>query len=317
LAALANPGSTPQIYSIEWTEYTMETRVIDNRTFLFGLDELYRDAMKAQERGELLCHARDLAQRLGVAPAKVPVEGYYCEERTLTEYFLLMRGLQSVRSDRAKGVSSTAAYQRLYAVTSSRLFGEPPDPDWLLPSGNDSLTRAMGTTDEWTVPNLTAIAHREAVDGDGYALVTLAALARDPIVLTALRESVVLYVQLGFLSTKTEKPVYEWQVDPELAERATRFVATFNALFPVGSTLPEPIPENADLFWSANPEARIAGRCVRLGTNPSGRHYHWALRLRPDIAALEVDEFWADEIWTTQRYKESDRFLRPYSIELS
>jgi len=29
-----------------------ECRIVDNRTFLLGLDKLYRDAMKRQERGE-------------------------------------------------------------------------------------------------------------------------------------------------------------------------------------------------------------------------------------------------------------------------
>src|ERR671930_658665 len=54
-----------------------ERRVIDNRVFLLGLDALYRGAMKQNEGVELLRCAREVAWSLHVAPANVPVEGYY------------------------------------------------------------------------------------------------------------------------------------------------------------------------------------------------------------------------------------------------
>lgn len=53
-----------------------EHRIVDNRTFLLGLDYLYRNAMKRHECGELLRCARHVAAALRVAPAAVPVEGY-------------------------------------------------------------------------------------------------------------------------------------------------------------------------------------------------------------------------------------------------
>jgi hypothetical protein len=49
---------------------------VDNRTFLLGLDELYRSAMKAREGTELLGCAEQVVNALGVVPAEVPVEGY-------------------------------------------------------------------------------------------------------------------------------------------------------------------------------------------------------------------------------------------------
>lgn len=52
-----------------------ERRIVDNRTFLLGLDKLYRDAMKRHERGELLHCARRVAVALQVAPAAGPVAG--------------------------------------------------------------------------------------------------------------------------------------------------------------------------------------------------------------------------------------------------
>jgi hypothetical protein len=68
-----------------------ETRVVDDRTFLLGLDELYRSAMKKHERDELLGCARTLSTALGIAPADVPVEGYYSEDEMLSEYFRRMQ----------------------------------------------------------------------------------------------------------------------------------------------------------------------------------------------------------------------------------
>ena len=284
----------------------METRVVDNRVFLLGLDELYREAMKVQERGELLRHARDLAKRLQIAPANAPIEGYYSEDDKLTEYFRLMRGLQAVDDERSNEVNRMDAYKRLFAVTSSALFGEPTDVGRLFPVGSDALTAALQTK-PWTVPALTAAAQRIAVMSNDCGLVTLAAFPGDPVVLAALRESVVLYAMFGKLSgMEVEPPRYDWQVDPELAERAERFVATFNELFPHGPALPEPTASNAEQFWVGKDASRITGRCVRIGQDESQppRYYHWGIRIVGSFTGpLEVDDFWSHEVWTTERYR--------------
>ena len=291
----------------------METCVVDNQVFLLDLDELYREAMKVQERGELLHHARDLAKRLEVAPANVPIEGYYSEDEHLTEYFRLMRGLQAVDGDRTNEVNRMDGYKRLFAVTSSALFGEATDGGGLFPVGSDALTKALQTTQPWTVPLLTAAAQRIAVTGNDCGLATLAAFPGDPVVLAALRESIVLYAMFGKLSAQDELPRYDWQVDPELAERAECFVATFNELFPHGPALPEPTAINAEQFWVGKDTSRIAGRCVRLGDDASEppRFYHWGIRiLSGSTGQLEVDEFWSDEVWTTERYRRERLNLR-------
>jgi hypothetical protein len=64
-----------------------ETHIVDNRVFLLGLDNHYRELMKDHEREELLLCARRVAAALQVKPADVPVEGYYAEHPKLTEYF--------------------------------------------------------------------------------------------------------------------------------------------------------------------------------------------------------------------------------------
>jgi hypothetical protein len=97
-------------------------------------------------------------------------------------------------------------------------------------------------------------------------------------------------------------PKFVWQVDPELCAAAQRFIDTFNALF--GPELPPPAAQYAHIFGGAADKCRIDGRCVRLGqildAQPS--YYHWAIASGP-TEQFTVREFWASEIWTTERYR--------------
>lgn len=77
-----------------------QTCVVTNRVFLLGLDELYRQAVRVHERGELLNCARVVAVALGVEAVDIPVEGYYASDPKLTAYFLIMRALQNVPASR-------------------------------------------------------------------------------------------------------------------------------------------------------------------------------------------------------------------------
>jgi hypothetical protein len=281
-----------------------ERRVVTNRVFLLGLDELYRGAMKRHESDELLRCARETAGALAVTPAVVPIEGYYGEDARLTEYFRLMRGLQQVPKERAAAVAGRAGFERLRQVTESPLFGPPSRGPFLLAAGEDALSAALRKTfPEWTVPNLTAASYECAAGSSEFSLVALAALARDPVVLAALRESVVLYAMaVGGCAMRSE-PEYVWEVDEVIRRRAEQFVATFNELF--DERLPRPAPENAEAFWAASSEWKILGRCVRLGYDNSirpVRHYHWAIDADASYRPV-VTEFWNTQVWTTDRYR--------------
>ena len=136
-----------------------ERLVVDNRVFLLGLDALYRSAMKHNEGFKLLRCAREVAWTLHVQPADVPVEGYYAEDERLTEYFRLLRALQEEPTSRVAAVERLPAYQRLYEVTSSPLYGRPRNEDKLLPVGHERSTHNMygpggvkvGLTGRWAV----------------------------------------------------------------------------------------------------------------------------------------------------------------------
>ena len=300
-AADRRPWWDEDVFESPWPGATVVEHVIDNRVFLLGLDELYRNAVKKHEQGELLACARRVASVLNVLPAVVPIEGYYTEHPDLTAYFRLIRALQEVPLKRAFEVESLAEFRRLLAVTSSPIFGSAVR-EKLLPKGRDPLSAALLDVKVWTVPTLTAAAAAIARHTGDYSLVGLAARSEDAVVLAALRESVVLYAQAVLGCAARTWPKFVWQVDPHLSAAAQRFVDEFNALF--GRELPPATAKYAHAFGSGVDHSRIVGRCVRLGHEVGSptRFYHWAIDRGPD-SRLEVSEFWAPEIWTTERYR--------------
>lgn len=280
-------------------------RVVDNRTFLLGLDELYRESIKEHERTELLACAREVAAAVSAAPADVPVEGYYAEDQRLTEYFRLVRALQKVGEDSIRLVETVPAFRRLRDVVSSPIYGHPQQAGKLIPTGRDALSEALRRSfPRWTVTMLVETAALAAREMDDISLVGLAARVRDPVVLAATRESVVLYAEMLIGSALLHRePTYKWMVDDDLCKCATRFVETFNTLF--DEALPAPRADHAAVFWNAAERNRIHGRCVRLGCDDSvtpNRHYHWGVRLKSG-GGYEVHEFWDSEVWTTDRYR--------------
>jgi hypothetical protein len=285
----------------------IERLVVDNRVFLLGLDELYRESMKIHERDELLICARAIAVNLSVEPADVPIEGYYTEDEALTEYFRLIRALQGVSSDRSAEVADLKGFQRVRQVTSSRIFGKGGGSG-LLPGGKDALTIAMETTfPDWSIATLTQAAYEYSLSSDDYSLVALAALSRDPVVLAALRESVVLYAMcMAGCSAEPVQYEYVWAVDDVIQSRALYFVQEFNQLF--NESLPLAIAENAKIFWDAADESKLVGRCVQIGFNDANQpieHYHWAIDY-DETDNLVVKDFWDSALWTTARYRQAN-----------
>jgi hypothetical protein len=278
-----------------------EERVVDDRIFLLGLDELYRTGIKPHERTALLVAAREVATALGVTPSDVPTEGYYGQDDQLREYFRLMRGLQGVDASARPRVASLRDFQRLSQVAASPLFGEAAFSGRLFPVGRDPLTQAIESIGQWTAAEVIETANRIVVGSEDYSLVGLACLTRDPVTITAVREAVAWYPAAVTMGVGT-LPVYTWRVSPAVAKRAARFVATFNPLF--SEEIPEPTAENADYFGAAAfKQGNISGRCVRLGQSPAPvKHYHWAIFTGAD-KQLALHEFWHDEVWNTDRYR--------------
>jgi len=281
----------------------IEKRVVDNRVFLVGLDQLYRAAMKSHERSELLKCVKQVADDLSIVPADVPVEGYYTEDESLTTYFRYVRALQAASIERESEIRHDQAYRRIREVTDSPIFGVPLDIGQLLNQGQDALFNALvATRNDWSVDAITLHAFESASASAEYSLVALAALAQDPIVLAALRESVVLYAAV-MCRGRPPTPRYQWSVDPVVEQRAQQFVDEFNCLF--NENLPQPCRKNASAFWNACDLHGLLGRCVRIGSDNSTtptRNYHWAVD-QNESGGLDVSDFWDTDLWTTARYR--------------
>ena len=288
---------------------TETTRLVDNRSFLLGLDELYRNAMKRFERDELLPCAREVADALHIQPASIPIEGYYSETPALEEYFRWMRSLQEQDEKTEARVKQLPEFQLLWEVTNSPLYGRAQRKGMLFPVGRDPLSQALqDTAPHWTVEGLTKAAYAAAIQFDDYSLVGLAARIQDAVVLTSARESAVLYLEMVPLGLDPGPELeYQWRVDPALAEAANRFIEAFNRFVP--EALPRAEAANAEVYYDAYSDSKIIGRCVRLGHTPDGsQYYHWAIAVTAwseKQFEMSVHEFWSKDIWTTQKYREA------------
>ena len=290
--------------------------VVDNRVLVLGIDELYRKYMKEFEAEFLLPQAEVVAAKLGVVEANVPVEGYYGERETLTRYFKLMRALQEVGESSEPLVSGLHEFQKICDVTKSPIFGRPIRNGKLFPQRRDPLSQALNDTKAtgWEAQKIINQAYEVVMDSDDISLVGLAVRLRDSIVMTALRESVILYVERVEMGPGNGPRIeYIWKVDKGFAKIANRFIEEFNSLLPKDSYIRHGInkaePDNAWRFYSAYSENRILGRCANLGYDLSTptQYYHWAITKQNEEFAL--DEFWDTELWTTQNYRSRQQQL--------
>lgn len=289
---------------------------VTNRVFLLGLDEIYRSRMKRFEERTLLPLAQIVATRLNIQPGDIPVEGYYAENKQLTLYFRLLRTLQQEPIKKRADIDTLPEFQKLFDVVSSPIFGKQHDSHALLPQAQDPLTIALGKIGSlWNTDNILVAAHDIALQTNDISLVGLASRAGDVIVATALRESVVLYVEALHLGTSTPTFIYNWQVDPSLAAAANHFIYIFNELIkddvPSRFALPSASPENGEDYYFSYLDNDFLGRCVCLGTDPSSnRKYHWAVLpqfITQGNVEYILDEFWSNTLWTTEMYRKYQR----------
>lgn len=236
----------------------VERRVVDNRVFIIGLDDLYRSSMREFEESRLLECARSVARELGATPASGPVEGYYADSSALTEYFQLMRALQEFPGEDASRVQHRPAFSLLHAIATSGIYGLPQGNE-LLPRCVDALSQALGDSacEQWSVARLVARAREVALKTGDFSLVALAARTGDPVALAATRESVVLYAAIE-LSDDDDAVEYDWQVDPELAAAANRFILTLNQFGAEHCRRPRPPPPAPTTRQRATPTWRAA-----------------------------------------------------------
>lgn len=281
-------------------------REVNNRELVLGLDYLYRKAMKVFEVEKLLPLSKRLLKVLNAPKLEVPIEGYYGESEGLKEYFITMRSLQDLSKEDSLKVESSDDYKTLYTVSTSPIFGQKDEGKKFFPKMRDSLYFALDSTlpNECSEEVIVEKAFQFSKKLDDYSLVGLAALCKDAIVMTAIRESVVLYAtDVAPLSAlRPPKYEYQWKVDKEVEKQANRFISEFNKL--TSSKILKAKARNAEYFYDASKDNDISGRCVRIAYDDSQiptQNYHWAINNK--MGRIMFDEFWDTELWTTDMYK--------------
>ena len=288
------------------------TRKVENRSLVLALDKLYRDRMKVFEIERLLPASQTLVKQLSLSVVDVPIEGYYIESKELTEYFLNIRTLQEQDIVEKQKVIHLESYNLLYEVMSSEIYGLQGQNKFF-PQRFDSLYFALDTThpSDWKVKKLTEKAHNFSIEKNDISLVGIAAFIKDSVVLTALRESVVLYGAIAAASGfMMDTPIYKyvWDVEKELENKVNQFIKSFNAL--TSSKILKACSATAEYFYEAYIDNDIFGRCVRIGFDDSKYpvdNYHWAINQENDN--MTVDEFWSTEVWTTERYQNEKIYI--------
>lgn len=295
-------------------------RIVDDRSLVLGLDQMYRDEMKALESNELLECVREVVATLKTTPSQqIPVEGYYWESETLTEYFYGMRHLQGLPEDRRPEVDGLNSFQKLSKVASSRIYGEPVASEFLLPRSRTSLDRVLSALPESesllkevSVESIIQQGKEIAMQNQDGSFVGLALQTGDPVVVAACRESVVLYNDCVFIAAAPEPTyVYEWNVSPAMEKLTQQFVRHLEEA--TGIRLPTPGPETARSYSYAGDANEIQGRCVALAQHPTLGWYHWAIYYDRDLKRNETQAFWAKKLWTTKLYKGHTRVDGPLS----
>jgi hypothetical protein len=272
--------------------------VVDDRAFVIGLSELFRQEMKSYEVGHLLPLAETACIDLDLSPANVTVEGYYTESDELERFFQLIRALQDIEVHKVSDGTTKTAIFRLREVLTSPAMGRVESNDILLPRTTSPFGEALQILSNWSIDGLCQEA-KKLVRKDDSGLVAVAAAAGDPVCLCAARESMALVADVEL--AEMQPPEFTWGVSKGVAEVAVRFVSCLaNA---TGIILPEPISTFSHLYGQAARDAELIGRCVLIGElfgNPYP-YYHWYIDSQN--GQLRVKDFWSSSIWTTGRLR--------------
>jgi len=287
-----------------------DIRIVDDDTLLLGLDGFFRSGVKQVEADELLACVESVAGDLSLSPSSDPVEGYYNETPELERYFRLMRSLQGVEGVRESEILDTQSLHRLKQIVGSPIFGVgKSDRSKMLPRSMDVLADVLeNLAPEWRLEEVLESAQRQ-VTSDDFSLVGMACRFGAPHVVVALRETVALYASMVGGSCSIEVPEYRWEVSGDLELLSNRFIETVAR--DIGFDIPSANSSNVIDYYQQAAKADVVGRCIAIGYNDAVlpiKYYHWAIGIVDH--KITVEEFWDDEIWTTERY--SSEYRRGY-----
>ena len=282
--------------------------LVTDRLFIIGLTELFRRQMKDHEINTLLPLAQKVCSILGLTPVNIPLEGYYADSPTLSQYFRLIRALQMAPSSEARKVSSTDAFRRLLAAYQSPAMGRIEDTPFLFPRTTSPLGEALKEPHTWSIQGLTQRSQQLIRDSDA-GLIAVACASADPVAICVARETMALAADVEFADL--EPPRFLWKVSRDVAEVARRFITATAVSF--GFTLPDPVEASAPVYGAASAGLDLAGRCILIGEHPGSEYgrYHWYLSGQ-DTGMVVID-FWSLATWTTADFSQLPRDRWPTS----
>ena len=280
--------------------------VVDDRTFVVGLCELFREEMKAYEVTTLLPLAETACKALDLPPAMVPVEGYYSESDELERFFRLIRALQYAEMREVSPSSGANAIHRLREVFTSPAMGRVEESDRVLPRTNSPFGEALRILADWSIDGLSRQA-QQLVWNDDAGLVAVATVTGDPIAICVARESAALMADVEL--AEIDLPHFIWAVSEHVARVADRFVSSLAET--AGINLPKPEATSSQAYGRAAREAELIGRCILIGERSGNPHpyYHWYIDAQNGV--LTVKDFWSSNVWTTDSLRHMPVNRRP------
>jgi hypothetical protein len=283
--------------------------IVGDFELILGLDSFYRNQMKEYETKVLLPLIIQIFQKLNISQKEYPIEGYYYESDELKNYFNYIKTLQQVSIKRKEDLQDMSGYKKLTELFCSGLYGKYEYKDNILPQTKDPIYYALESLpiEKWNVENIMNTANTIINDTDNTTIVGLGVLLKNPIIVTALRESVVLYSDFyctgapDFSIKYINK--YIWNVSKEIENLANKIIEIFNEICPY--KIPKAIEKNAEIYYDEFTSNPIDLRCVRIGhDNFSGRNFHWAIKNQEYLTSnYKFIEFWDTKLWTTEDAK--------------
>lgn len=280
--------------------------IVDDRTFVVGLSELFRQEMKAFEVATLLPLAEHACKVLDLSLPVVPVEGYYAESDELERFFRLVRAMQSADMCKVSPDAGVDAIKRLREVFTSPVMGRLEESDRVLPRTSSPFGEALRILADWSIMDLSRHA-QQLVRADDAGLVAVAAATGDPLALCVARESVALTADV--MLAEVASPKFVWAVSENVAGVAARFITALTET--TGIMLPEPTATSSSLYGQTAQEADLLGRCILIGERSGNPYpyYHWYIDSQE--GQRMVKDFWSSSIWTTDNLRQTLINQRP------
>lgn len=280
--------------------------IVDNRLFVIGLCELYRQKMKEYEAAVLLPLAASACEKLNIQAADCEIEGYYSENDELIRFFKLIRSLQNTESLDVLPAVELEEIRLLRKALNSPAMGRRIESSKILPRTSSPFGQAMSDLSEWSIDGLSHMAKQMVTDTDS-GLIAVASATGDPVAIGVARESQALMADLEM--AEVDIPTYNWDVSSDVRLIAEKFISSLAET--TGILLPVPDAVSAEIYGQAAAEAEISGRCTLLGEQSGNPfpYYHWYIDSLDN--RLVVKDFWSSHVWTTDALRSTPVTKRP------